>query len=98
VWLSLRNERPQNLSGWPSALTTKENGKMKTTKTQAVLLMYRTLRDSGCLRKEDILMKVEISDLTFRRYISELRCFFMNFDEPEEIIYVKAKDAYFLSK
>ena len=71
---------------------------MKTNKTQAVLLMYKILLETGKLRKDDVMMKVEMTDLSFRRYISELRCFFMNFDEPLEIIYVKAENCYYLKK
>jgi hypothetical protein len=71
---------------------------MKTTKTQVVLLMYRTLLTGGQLRKENILSEIEISDLTFRRYISELRCFFYNFEEGTELVYEKGNDDYRLIK
>jgi hypothetical protein len=71
---------------------------MKTTKTQAVLLMYRMLEEKGYLKKEEVMRQLELSNLAFSRYISELRCFYMNFDVPEEVIYIKKDDCYYLKK
>ena len=45
---------------------------MKTTKTQAVLLMYRMLEEKGYLKKEEVMRQLELSNLAFSRYISEL--------------------------
>jgi len=69
---------------------------MVTTKTQAVLLMYETLEKDGKLIKKDYLSQIEISDISFKRYVSELRAFFANFDPSSDIRYSRKNDYYFL--
>jgi hypothetical protein len=71
---------------------------MGTNKTQAVLFMYDALMKDGHLSKADFLSKVEASDITFKRYISELRCYFSNFSLPYDIHYSKRDSLYFLVK
>jgi hypothetical protein len=39
---------------------------------------------------------MEISDITFKRYISELRCYFANFAPRFEIHYNRETDTYYL--
>lgn len=67
---------------------------MKLTKTQAVLLMYETFMTKGHLSKADFMERLEANDLKFIRYISELRCYFMNFEVPYEIVYNKKANEY----
>jgi hypothetical protein len=71
---------------------------MKTTKTQAVLFLYQTLQDKGTLKKNDVLAELLINSLTFKRYISELRCYFANFDPSHDVVYDRKSDTYFLQK
>jgi len=71
---------------------------MTTNKTQGVLLLYDHLRLNGQLKKADALHELDISSLTFKRYISELRCYFANFDPYNEVIYDRYHDAYYLVK
>lgn len=71
---------------------------MKTNKTQGVLVLYDSLRVSGQLKKADALQELDISSLTFKRYISELRCYFANFDPYNEVIYDRSHDTYYLVK
>jgi hypothetical protein len=71
---------------------------MKTSKSQAVLYLYATLREEGHLKKGEALDKLEINELTFRRYLSEIRCYFGNFDKGEEIDYDKKNDLYVYRK
>jgi hypothetical protein len=71
---------------------------MVTNKTQAVLLMYDALLRNGRLCKKDYLSILEISDISFKRYISELRCYFMNFAPQYELAYDRKQDTYLLIK
>jgi hypothetical protein len=71
---------------------------MKTSKSQAILYLYSTLRDEGHLKKSEALEKLEITELTYRRYLSEIRCYFGNFDKGEEIVYDKKNDIYLYHK
>lgn len=69
---------------------------MKVTKTQAVLALYDDFLTKKVIRKKDYMAKVEVSDISFKRYISELRCYFMNFAPSLDIDYHRKEDAYYL--
>ena len=69
---------------------------MKVNKTQALLYIYSLLIKEKKIVKSNIMSKLEISDLTFVRYIQELRAYFYNFFTGYEIIYVKKDDMYVL--
>ena len=69
---------------------------MKVNKTQALLYIYSLLIKEKKIVKSNIMSKLEISDLTFVRYIQELRAYIYNFFTGYEIIYVKKDDMYVL--
>lgn len=69
---------------------------MKVNKVQAVIYIFKTLLEKGKIKKAEIQNVVEINDLTFRRYMQELRAYLSNFDEPYELKYVKSDDSYYL--
>lgn len=69
---------------------------MKVTKTQAVLVLYDDFLQKRVLQKKDFLSQIEVSDISFKRYISELRCYFMNFAPRYDIAYQRKEDAYYL--
>jgi hypothetical protein len=69
---------------------------MKTTKSQAVLYLYACLLEKGSVEKSEIMDALELSDLTFKRYVSELRSYLMNFSRPEELVYLKKENRYVL--
>jgi hypothetical protein len=71
---------------------------MKTTKAEAILLMRDELDEHAFLNKMDFLAKVDISSLTFNRYMSELRCYLANFRPDEQVIYRKSDGLYHLLK
>jgi hypothetical protein len=64
-----------------------------------VLLLYDSF---ACLmansKRRCFSRNFDISSLTFKRYISELRCYFANFDPYNEVIYDRYHDAYYLVK
>ena len=71
---------------------------MKVNKVQAILFIFKELLEKGHINKKNIQNTILISDLSFRRYIQELRAYLINFNEPYEIVYNKQKDSYYLEK
>ena len=72
--------------------------RMKVVKAQCLLYIFNMLKDNGYIKKEDVLNNLEISELTFWRYIQEIKAFICNFNYPYEIVYERKEDAYFLRK
>ncbi|MCH5171809.1 MAG: hypothetical protein J1F31_03125 [Erysipelotrichales bacterium] len=69
---------------------------MKVNKTQGVLFIYTILLERKSFTKEEIINYLEINELTFYRYIQELRAFFCNFNCEQELIYKKSDFKYYL--
>ena len=69
---------------------------MKLNKTQGLLYIFNLLISKKKIAKEDILNQIEISDLTFRRYMQELRAFFYNFYMPYEVRSSRSEELYIL--
>lgn len=67
---------------------------MKATKSQALLFMGEVLFDNKILTKNDYLLHLEMSDATFKRYISEFRSYLANFHSGERLIYDRKKGQY----
>ena len=67
-------------------------------KAEAVLLLYDKFRDDRAVVKGDFMALAGISDLTFRRYVAELRCYFMEWRPYEEIVYRKGDGVYYLKE
>ena len=74
----------------------KENLNMKVNKTQAALYIFHKLLKNKRITKEEIQSELEISHLTFLRYIQELRTFVDNFFLAYEIRYSREDEAYYL--
>ncbi|MFA7222397.1 MAG: hypothetical protein WC148_02580 [Bacilli bacterium] len=71
---------------------------MKYTKTQALLFIKDELFSNKFIVRQDIESTLEINDLTFHRYIEELRAYFSNFNLPYDVIYDRNKEIYRLKK
>lgn len=69
---------------------------MKVNKTQALMYLLNVLITNKQISKEYIKNKLEISDLTFRRYMQEIRAYLANFELPYELKYSKSEEAYYL--
>jgi predicted DNA-binding transcriptional regulator YafY len=67
-------------------------------KAEAVLLLYDKFRDDRAVVKADFMALTGITDLTFRRYVAELRCYLMEWRPYEEIVYRKGDGVYFLKE
>lgn len=74
----------------------KDNYYMKVSKAQAIVFIYEQLLNNEFITKEDIQSVISISDVTFRRYIQELRAYLVNFNKDYEIMFDKKLTHYFL--
>lgn len=79
-----------------SLLTKKVGLSMKVNKTQALMYLLSVLLTNKQISKECIKNKLEITDLTFRRYMQEIRAYLINFELPYELKYIKGEDIYSL--
>ena len=71
---------------------------MKVNKAQALMYLLSVLITNKQISKEDIKNKLEISDLTFRRYMQEIRAYLINFELPYELKYLKSEEVYYLKE
>ena len=71
---------------------------MKVNKSQALMFIFETLLKVGYINRNIVKDNIEIKEVTFRRYIQEIRAYLVNFNEPYEVEYNKSEDKYFLKK
>ena len=67
---------------------------MKVNKTQATMFILNLLLKNKELSKSDVLDVLDISSLTFSRYIQEIKAYLLNFNIPLEIKYYRYNDKY----
>ena len=71
---------------------------MKVNKAQAIVYIFHLFLKNKKVKREDVESFLSISDLTFRRYIQEIRAYLANFNEDYEIKYSKDNDEYEMCK
>ena len=69
---------------------------MKVNKTQSLLFIFNMLLEKGFVEKNDIISLLEISDITFKRYMQELRAYIANFNKQYELVYSRSNQKYYL--
>ena len=69
---------------------------MKVNKSQAVMLILFTLLEKKSLTKEEIKETIDIADISFKRYMQEIRAFLANFDIGLEVIYNRKEAKYYI--
>ena len=67
---------------------------MKYRKTIALLYVYDLLLLEKKIAKEDVMRKLELSEISFWRYIQDIRAFLAEFDPGKELIYHKGEGTY----
>lgn len=73
--------------------------KRKTfSKTFCLLYIYDRLKEKRVIRKDEIMDELFINDLTFKRYIIELRDYLDKIHSPCTIIYDRKNDRYLLKR
>ena len=78
------------------ALKEKKVNRMKVMKGQGLLYIFNILKSRGYIKKEEITNELEITDLSFWRYIQEIKAFIYNFNLPCELIYDRKSERYIL--
>ena len=71
---------------------------MKVTKSQATMYILKLLLENGSMSKEEITDVIELSNLSFLRYIQEIRAFLYNFNINLEVKYSRDEGKYYLVK
>ncbi len=67
---------------------------MRVVKSQGLLYIFENLKNEGFIRKEDVLSELNINDLSFWRYIQEIKAFIYNFNLPYELKYDRKNAVY----
>lgn len=70
---------------------------MKVSKSQGTLYIFELLKSIGYIYKDEVMRELEISELTFWRYIQEIRAFIYNFNKGYDLIYDRNEDKYYLT-
>ena len=79
------------------AFKKKKVKRMKVMKGQGLLYIFNMLKNRGYVKKEDIINDLEISELSFWRYIQEIKAFIYNFNLPYELIYDRKNERFYLT-
>jgi len=69
---------------------------MESNKAQILLYMYDKLINGCAFSLREITNDFNISERTFRRYISEINCFLANNYRLQQVCYSKEKKGYIL--
>ena len=69
---------------------------MRVAKSQGVLYIFNLLLKNKYIIKENIMNDLEITELTFWRYIQEIRAFISNFNLSYELKYDRNEEKYYL--
>lgn len=69
---------------------------MAVTKSQSLMYMYEKFLKCGKLTRLDTENILEINDLTFHRYIQEIKAYLVNFNIAKEIKFSKRNQEYYL--
>ena len=67
------------------------------TENYSMDFLFNMLKNRGYVKKEDIINDLEISELSFWRYIQEIKAFIYNFNLPYELIYDRKNERYYLT-
>lgn len=82
----------------------RENNKIREMKNSpfkknvSILYIYDKLLNDRCLNKKEVQDELLINDLTFKRYIKDIRDYFSFMRKDEEIYYDRDTNLYWLKK
>jgi len=66
------------------------------TKSEAVILMYTKLLKNESFSKKEIKELINVHDLTFLRYVKDLKRFFKKYIPNKSLVYSRKNDCYYL--
>ena len=97
-----KDEVKEVKDGYGSFLIKNKKAVLYSTKSNEVLNTQIKDRNDKeeqlILECTNIKNKLEISDLTFRRYMQEIRAYLINFELPYELKYLKSEEVYYLKE
>jgi hypothetical protein len=70
---------------------------MKTKRIEAALFIYELLLSHKRVQKSFVMAALDISTATFKRVISDIRCYLMECEPSKELVFSKKDRQYYLS-
>lgn len=71
---------------------------MKVNKSQGLVYIFYMLLTNKQISKNDVLNELNITELSFWRYIQEIKAFICNFNIPLDVVYDRSNNIYCLVK
>ena len=75
-----------------------ERQDMKVNKSQGLVYIFYMLLMNKQISKNDVLNELNITELSFWRYIQEIKAFICNFNIPFDVVYDRSNNIYCLVK
>ena len=75
-----------------------ERQDMKVNKSQGLVYIFYMLLTNKQISKNDVLNELNITELSFWRYIQEIKAFICNFNIPLDVVYDRSNNVYCLVK
>ena len=75
-----------------------ERQDMKVNKSQGLVYIFYMLLMNKQISKNDVLNELNITELSFWRYIQEIKAFVWNFNIPLDVVYDRSNNVYCLVK
>lgn len=69
---------------------------MKTLRISAALYLYEELLSKGCFTREESLSALDVSIATFKRVLSDLRCYLEERHPNQELVFDAKHKTYLL--
>lgn len=70
---------------------------MKTLRIAGVLYLYERLLFGKSISANDAIEQLQVSPTTFKRMVSDLRCYLMEYHPEEELVYQRNGNEYRLA-
>lgn len=71
---------------------------MKISKAQSILRIYTVLLKEQAVDKDKLAQDLSLSDITWNRYLTEIRSYLENFDDSHELVYRRRDNRYVLKE
>lgn len=76
----------------------KEKGIMKTKRILVALFIYEQLLKGEKVKKDEVTDSMEVSSATFKRAMSDIRCYLTEYQQEKELNYIKKENLYELTE
>lgn len=69
---------------------------MRLSKSQALLYLFTKFQHAKQVKKAEEIQRLELSDITFKRYVAEIRRYYETFCPTHSLVYSRRENCYFL--